>query len=331
MRAAGLCNWRAPTMPLFVYAPPFYLLLLLPTARAFAPRFGAVRRPTPSSQMVADSRARSKAQGRGGCCYKASDCLASTAGNPEGASEPPEPSSLTRPLACSCTLPGAMPRAPPVSLSAAAATSCEALLRSTFEGIVDADAVASACASDVEWDDMSAGGPVSGPAAVRSLIAAKYPRGTRLVLDRVSDGRTSGGFVFHREAEDRPGAVGLRGTLFAELDAVRHTPPSAVPLSSPAAASARTASRSTAALAASTSPLPPSPPATRPRHVGDTSATGQAGLLRYVREGCEPIIKPGEATEALLGAAAACRYDQRLFTPPAVNRCSATRPSTRPL
>ena len=58
---------------------------------------------------------------------------------------------------------------------------------------------------------MSAGGPVSGPAAVRSLIAAKYPRGTRLVLDRVSDGRTSGGFVFHREAEDRPGAVGLRG------------------------------------------------------------------------------------------------------------------------
>jgi len=222
-------------MPLFVYAPPFYLLLLLPTARAFAPRFGAVRRPTPSSQMVADSRARSKAQGRGGCCYKASDCLASTAGNPEGASEPPEPSMPTRQCGA--------PRAPPVSLSAAAATSCEALLRSTFEGIVDADAVASACASDVEWDDMSAGGPVSGPAAVRSLIAAKYPRGTRLVLDRVSDGRTSGGFVFHREAEDRPGAVGLRGTLFAELDA--------------------------------------------------------AGLLRYVREGCEPIIKPGEATEVL--------------------------------
>ena len=112
--ASPVAGGRPLHMPLFVYAPPFYLLVLLPTARAFAPRFGAVRRPTPSSQMVADSRARSKAQGRGGCCYKASDCLASTAGNPEGASEPPEPSCPAGPLVrfgvsvflCSSRLPG---------------------------------------------------------------------------------------------------------------------------------------------------------------------------------------------------------------------------------
>ena len=41
------------------------------------------------------------------------------------------------------------PRAPPVALTATA-TSCEALLRATFEGVVDADAVADACAPTIE-------------------------------------------------------------------------------------------------------------------------------------------------------------------------------------
>ena len=62
------------------------------------------------------------------------------------------------------------PRAPPVALTATA-TSCEALLRATFEGAVDADAVADACAPTIEWDDMSASGTVTGPSAVRELIA----------------------------------------------------------------------------------------------------------------------------------------------------------------
>ena len=83
--------------------------------------------------------------------------------------------------------------------------------------------------------------------AVRELIAEKYTAQTRLIIDRVSDGVRSGGFVWHREADDRPGQVGLRGTLYAELD--------------------------------------------------------DAGLIRYVREGCEPLLKPGEATEQLLKAA----------------------------
>jgi hypothetical protein len=82
-----------------------------------------------------------------------------------------------------------------------------------------------------------------------ALIAAKFPEGSKLAIDRCSDGQKSGGFVWHREAADRPGQIGLRGTLYAELD--------------------------------------------------------DAGKLCYVQEGCEPIVKPGEATEALLKAATA--------------------------
>ena len=139
-------------------------------------------------------------------------------------------------------------RAPQLQLQATAAPqSCESLLRGLFSGPVNADAVADACAVDVEWDDMSAPSSVRGPSAVRALMASKYPPGSKLVLDGVSDGVSSGGFVWHREADDRPGTVGLRGTLFAELD--------------------------------------------------------DSGKIIYVREGCEPIVKPGQATEALLKAA----------------------------
>ena len=101
----------------------------------------------------------------------------------------------------------------------------------------------------VEWDDMSSSDVTRGPSAVRALIAAKFPPGATLVLDRVSDGAASGGCTWHREASDRPGEVGLRGTLYAEVN--------------------------------------------------------PEGQLRYVREGCEPIVNPGQATEALLKAATA--------------------------
>ena len=94
---------------------------------------------------------------------------------------------------------------------------------------------------------MTAKAPVTGPALVKELIVDKFPDGSRLVIERISDGVKSGGFTWHREADDRPGAVGLRGTLYAELD--------------------------------------------------------DSGKIKYVREGCEPIVKPGQATEALLKAA----------------------------
>ena len=146
------------------------------------------------------------------------------------------------------TLLVAAPRSSPIVASnPAVASSCQNLLRSLFDGSVDAEAVASACAANIEWDDMTAKAPVTGPALVKELIADKFPDGSRLVIERISDGVQSGGFTWHREADDRPGAVGLRGTLYAELD--------------------------------------------------------DSGKIKYVREGCEPIVKPGQATEALLKAA----------------------------
>ena len=149
--------------------------------------------------------------------------------------------SLLRPRSASVTMEAAAP----------AGTGCESLLRKLFDGVVDPEAVAAACATSVEWDDLSAPAPLVGRDAVRASLVSKFPRGSKLVLERLADGQRSGGFTWHREAVTEngspPSAIGLRGTLFAELDA--------------------------------------------------------DGQICYVREGCEPILKPGEATEALLKAA----------------------------
>ena len=135
-------------------------------------------------------------------------------------------------------------------IAATTATTCESLLSSLFGGdSVDAALVANACSDAVEWDDLAVSNPLMGRDAVRDHIASKFPRGSKLVIERLSDGVSSGGFTWHREDTRQPGAIGLRGTLFCELD--------------------------------------------------------DSGSIAYVREGCEPIIKPGEATEALLKAATA--------------------------
>ena len=104
------------------------------------------------------------------------------------------------------------------------------------------------------------------------MLAAKFPSGSRLVIDRLSDGKSSGGFTWHRESSGAEGAVGLRGTLYAELD--------------------------------------------------------EAGLIAYVREGCEPIWKAGEATEALLKAATAFvdkPAREKTFSPDEPQTASAVR------
>ena len=141
---------------------------------------------------------------------------------------------------------------PPRMAAPAAATGCEPLLRQLFDGVIDPASVVEACSPSVEWDDMAAGAPAVGREAVREMLSAKFPASSKLVIDRLSDGQRSGGFTWHREAVTEGGkasAIGLRGTLFAELDA--------------------------------------------------------DGKIAYVREGCEPILKPGEATEALLKAVTA--------------------------
>lgn len=134
-------------------------------------------------------------------------------------------------------------------VAAAPTTGCDSLLRSLFDGVVSPDEVAAACSASVEWDDLTLSAPAVGRDAVRALLVSKFPRGSKLVIDRLADGQRSGGFTWHREAVTEngpPSEAGLRGTLFAELDA--------------------------------------------------------EGQICYVREACEPILKPGQATEALLKA-----------------------------
>mmetsp|Transcript_51942 Transcript_51942/g.119485 ORF Transcript_51942/g.119485 Transcript_51942/m.119485 type:complete len:305 (-) Transcript_51942:283-1197(-) len=129
---------------------------------------------------------------------------------------------------------------------APAFSGCSSLVRSLFgESTLVPMSVASACAPDVVWDDMAEGKPAVGRDAVRALLESKWPRGARLVVDRISDGTRSGGFTWHREAAGVTG-YGLRGTTFLELD--------------------------------------------------------EQGQIAYVREGCEPLFKPGELTERLLKA-----------------------------
>jgi len=129
---------------------------------------------------------------------------------------------------------------------APASSGCSSLVRSLFGAPTLAPAsVAAACAPRVVWDDMAAAKPAVGCEAVRALLEEKWPRGARLVVDRVTDGARSGGFTWHRESDGAPGH-GLRGTTFLELD--------------------------------------------------------EQGRIAYVREGCEPLFKPGELTERLLKA-----------------------------
>jgi len=116
-------------------------------------------------------------------------------------------------------------------------------LRGLFDGEIDPDVVAAGCSEDVVWNDMSRSGTVKGRDAVRDLLAAKFPKGSGLKIERISDGHFSGGFTWSREAD---GFKGLRGTLYAEFD--------------------------------------------------------QTGKITYIQEGCEPLFKPGEATEKFLKA-----------------------------
>lgn len=124
--------------------------------------------------------------------------------------------------------------------------SSASVLRGLFDGPIDPETIASACSEDVIWEDMSKQTAAVGRDEVRDLLASKFPEGTSLAIDRISDGGLSGGFTWYRTVDDE---IGLRGTLFAELN--------------------------------------------------------DAGELTYVKEGCEPLFKPGEATEKLLKAVTA--------------------------
>ena len=113
---------------------------------------------------------------------------------------------------------------PPVLLTASVgAPAADTLLRQLFADAgeattVDASAVAAACAADVEWVDMGLPQPLRGRDAVQAHLASLHPAGSKLFIERLSDGARSGGMCWHREAEGVEGQQGLRGITYVELD-----------------------------------------------------------------------------------------------------------------
>lgn len=96
---------------------------------------------------------------------------------------------------------------------------CQQLLQNLFgDGRVDVRAVVGACSETVQWVDMGLPEPVVGKANLQAHLEKLYPASARLVVERVADGDTIGGMTWHRSSESSPGAVGLRGTTFVELD-----------------------------------------------------------------------------------------------------------------
>lgn len=127
-------------------------------------------------------------------------------------------------LALRPTLPALRPSSRLGTPLASAGTSvrCDTLLRDLFaeSPTVDAAAVAAACSDGVQWVDMGLPkvAPITGRAAVEEHLAALYPDGSKLVVEKVSDGVSSGGFTWHREAAGAEGKEGLRGITYVELD-----------------------------------------------------------------------------------------------------------------
>mmetsp|Transcript_8011 Transcript_8011/g.12214 ORF Transcript_8011/g.12214 Transcript_8011/m.12214 type:complete len:213 (-) Transcript_8011:9-647(-) len=71
------------------------------------------------------------------------------------------------------------------------------------------------CADEVIYEDLSLG-TVHGADAVEELLRKKFPRGSRLFIERIASGdEISGGFTWHRGDEN---TIGLRGTLFAQMN-----------------------------------------------------------------------------------------------------------------
>ena len=126
---------------------------------------------------------------------------------------------LLLPCAAAGLLAPSLPSLPKIGnlASTMAGPRCDKLLPTLFSETVDPAAVAAACSSSVEWVDMDLKDPIRGPEAVEAHLAAKFPAGSKLMIERLSDGGRSGGFSWHREADGVEGS-GLRGVTYVELD-----------------------------------------------------------------------------------------------------------------
>ena len=81
----------------------------------------------------------------------------------------------------------------------------------------DLDAWTAAFAADCLYEDLYYGQPATGRDELRSLLQDKLlPKGARMILDHVSDGRSSCGFTWHIEQEGV--GTGQRGLCFLRLN-----------------------------------------------------------------------------------------------------------------
>lgn len=175
------------------------------------------------------------------------------------------------------------------ALSLGTKPSCADTLRGLFTGPVSIDSVVAACSTSVVWDDYALGTPATGQEAVKELLQSKFPTGARLEIERLSDGQRSGGFTWHRTND--AGDIGLRGTLFAELDAegkISYVAESAEPLLKPGTVTEALLKAVTASVE-----KPPKPEATYTAR----TPTSASDLVRYLWEEAYP--NGAEPTEAL--------------------------------
>ena len=93
----------------------------------------------------------------------------------------------------------------------------EKLAREVFDASkLDVAVVKPLLAPNVVWEDYTTR-LVSGAADVEAMLADKPAAARPYAVDRVANGKTSGGFTYHRE--DASGTRGLRGTVYVELNA----------------------------------------------------------------------------------------------------------------
>ena len=84
--------------------------------------------------------------------------------------------------------------------------------------VIDPTAIANICDTNIIWDDLSLDKKISSPQQVEHMLQTKFPQHSKLVLEKKTHTRTSGGATWHREDTQRPGDIGLRGTLFFEVN-----------------------------------------------------------------------------------------------------------------
>lgn len=195
-----------------------------------------------------------------------------------------------------------------------AVSDCSSLLLSLFGSeTVNPAKVAAACSETIEWFDMTSG-VVRGRAEVLKLLEGKFPDGSGLQIERLSDGSQSSGFTWHRVSSSSD-LIGLRGTLYAEVDdtgKLCYVQEGSEPLFKPGEATE-------ALLKAVTSGASEEKP--QPTYTQATPTTAE-GIVRYLWKEAYP--KGAGPEEALRLFAEAIRYEDFNYPKPFIGKPAVT-------